>query len=184
MPKPQATFIALLRGINVSGCNKVPMAELRPLCGKLGWSNVQTYIQSGNVVFSAVGTAKTLETELEKAVERRFGVSISAVVRAGADWPAYVKANPFPEASATEPNAVMLLLSKTPPKPDAVKMLRERATLDERIEGVGDALWVHFKGGVAGSKLSPSLFNRFVGSPVTARNWRTVLKLDELQREA
>jgi uncharacterized protein (DUF1697 family) len=184
MKTPPVKYIALLRGINVSGRNKVPMAELRPLCGKLGWGNVQTYIQSGNVVFSATGNSKALELELERAVERRFGVSVPVIVRAAADWPAYVNGNPFPEASETHPSAVMMLLSKAPPKSDAAARLLERATHGERIIAVGDALWVYFKDGVADSKLSPALFDRLAGSPVTARNWRTVLKLDELQREA
>jgi uncharacterized protein (DUF1697 family) len=76
----------------------------------------------------------------------------------------------------------MLALSKAPPKQDAVEGLREHALSGERIVQVGDALWIHFEGGVARSKLSPTLLDRLIGSVVTARNWRTVLKLDELAR--
>jgi uncharacterized protein (DUF1697 family) len=174
------TFIGLLRGINVGGHNKIPMSELRLLCAELGWSNVQTYIQSGNIVFSAAGKPAALESQLERAIERRFGFSISAIVLAAQDWPAYIKSNPFLDASKKEPHLVLLCLSKTPPKTDAVKALRERASSGERIHQVGDALWIHFAGGVARSKLSPALLDRVVGSSVTARNWLTVLKLDEL----
>lgn len=174
------TFIALLRGINVSGRNKIPMSELRSLCADLGWEDVQSYIQSGNLVFKAESTQAKLETELERAIERRFGLSISIVVRAATLWPDYVGDNPHPEASQDESNLVMLALSKAPPKPDAAEKLQERATCGERIVQVRDALWVHFAGGVAKSKLSPALFDRLVGSPVTARNWRTVLELHEM----
>jgi len=177
-------FIALLRGINVGGHNKVPMAELRVLCDELGWEGVQSYVQSGNLVFEAAGPPARLEAELERAIERRFGLSIAVVVRAAADWPGYVEGNPYPGASEREPNGVMLALSKARPKPDAVEGLRERALCGERIVRVGDALWIHFGGGVAKSKLSPALLNRLVGSPVTLRNWRTVLKLDELARRS
>jgi len=180
MKKPQGIFIALLRGINVSGHNKIPMAELRSECGGLGWGDVQTYIQSGNVVFAADAAAAALEAELERAIERRFGLSIPVIVRAATDWPAYVEGNPFPEASEKAPNAVMLALSKAPPKADAEKGLRERATYGEHVVRVGDALWIHFSNGVAKSKLSPALFDRLAGSPVTARNWRTVLKIGEM----
>ncbi len=176
----QGTFIALLRGINVGGHNKIPMAELRSLCAELGWKDVQTYIQSGNVVFTAGAAPAVLEAELERAIERRFGLVIAVIVRAATDWPAYAKSNPFPEASEKEPKAVMLALSKAPPKADAETALRERAVHGERIVQAGDALWIHFSDGVAGSKLSPALVDRLVGSPVTARNWRTVLKLGEL----
>ncbi len=125
---PPATFIALLRGINVSGRNQLPMAELRSLCAGLGWGDVRSYIQSGNLVFGADADPASLEAGLEQAISRRFGLSIPVLVRAAADWPGYVAANPFPDASRTEPNLVML------------------------------------------------------ASPVTTRNWRTVLKLAEIAR--
>jgi uncharacterized protein (DUF1697 family) len=176
------TFIALLRGINVGGHNKIPMAELRSECADLGWDDVQSYIQSGNLVFKADTTPANLETELEGAIERKFGLSIPVIVRSRADWLAYVKGNPFPEASQREPNLVMLILSKAPPNQDAVEDLREYALNDERIVQVGDALWIHYPGGSGRSKLSPARLDRLVGSTVTARNWRTVLKLDELVR--
>jgi uncharacterized protein (DUF1697 family) len=177
------TFIALLRGINVGGHNQLPMPELRSLCAGLGWENVQSYIQSGNLLFQAGASAASLEAELERAIEHRFGLSIPVIVRAGADWPAYVKGNPYPEASRKEPNLVMLILSKAPPKEGAVEGLREYALSGERIDQVGDGLWIHYAGGVGRSKLSPALLDRLVGSPVTARNWRTVLKLDDLARD-
>jgi uncharacterized protein (DUF1697 family) len=177
---PQHTFIALLRGINVSGRNKIPMADLRSLCDGLGWGDVETYIQSGNVVFKAAGAAGKHEAGLESAIQRQFGLSISVIVRAADAWPAYVKGNPFPEACQREPKAVMLGLSKTPPKPDAAEKLQERADDGERVALVGDALWLHYGNTVAKSKLTPALLDRLVGSPVTARNWRTVLTLNDM----
>jgi uncharacterized protein (DUF1697 family) len=179
--QPKA-FIALLRGINVSGHNTIPMAELRALCAGLGWADVQTYLQSGNVVFRAAAAPAALETRLERAITSRFTLTIPVIVRVAADWPAYVKSNPFPEASADEPNLVMVALAKAPPEADAAETLRRRAAGSERVVQAGDALWIHFAGGVARSKLSPSLLDRVVGSPVTMRNWRTVLKLQEMTR--
>jgi uncharacterized protein (DUF1697 family) len=174
------TFIALLRGINVGGHNKIPMSDLRALCGELGWKNVQTYIQSGNLVFSASGKPAALETQLERAIEKRFGFPITVVIRAAAHWPGYVKSNPFLGACEKESHLVAMCLSKAPPQPGAVKCLRERAANGELVEHIGDALWIHFPNGVARSKLSPALLERMVGSPVTARNWLTVLKLQEM----
>jgi uncharacterized protein (DUF1697 family) len=78
----------------------------------------------------------------------------------------------------------MLILSKAPPNQDAVEGLRERALNDEHIIQVGDVLWIHYPGGSGRSKISPALLDRLVGSTVTARNWRTVLKLDELVRDS
>ena len=175
-------YVALLRGINVGGRGKVPMAELREACAGLGWGDVATYIQSGNVVFDSAKQAKALEAELEALLSERFGVDTAAIVRSAGQWPAYVKDNPFPEVAEAEPNRLMLCLSKAKPKPESAEALQARAKDGERVRLVGDALWVHYPGGSGTSKLSPSLFDRLVGSPVTARNWRTVLKLQEMLR--
>lgn len=172
--------IALLRGINVGGRNQIRMPELRSLCADLGWESVQSYIQSGNLLFQAVAPTPDLETALEQAIAHRFGLSIPVIMRTAVAWSAYVDSNPFPQASQREANLVMLALSKTPPAADAVDRLRERASDEERITQSGDALWIHYGAGAGKSKLAPSLLDRFVGSPVTTRNWRTVLKLNEL----
>jgi uncharacterized protein (DUF1697 family) len=175
-----STFIALLRGINVGGKNLLPMAELRALCAGLGWEGVQTYIQSGNVVFRARTPRATLEQALERAIARRFDLAIPVIVRAARDWPALLAGNPFPEAARKEPNAVMVALSRRPPPDRAAAGVLERAVNGERVRQVGDVLWIHYARGVAKSKLSPGLLDRLVGSPVTTRNWRTALKLEEL----
>jgi uncharacterized protein (DUF1697 family) len=179
-----ATFIALLRGINVSGRNKIPMPELRSLCAEIGWQDVQSHIQSGNLVFRASARSAVLESELERAIERRFRLTIPVIVRSAADWPAYVNGNPYTSESRMEPNHVMLVLTKALPKSDAAGELQKRAANGERVVQVGDALWAYYAHGVGVSKLSPSLFDRLVGSPVTARNWNTVLELDEMSRRA
>jgi uncharacterized protein (DUF1697 family) len=159
------------------------MAGLRDVCADLGWADVRTWVQSGNVVFAAAGSAATAEQVLERAIADHFGIDIPVIVRRGADWPALAAGNPFPEAARTEPNLVMVALSKVRPQDDAVDRLRERAQGDERLERVGDALWIHYSAGVAKSKLSPGMLDRAVGSPVTTRNWRTVLKLQEMLEE-
>lgn len=179
----RAGYIGLLRGINVGGHNRVPMAELRALCGQIGWTDVRSYVASGNLVFAADGAPADLETELEEAIERRFGLTVPVIVRPAAAWSGYAEGNPFPDASETEPQLVALVLSKAPPSEDAVERLRERAADGERVERVGDALWVHYRGGTARSKLSPDAMGRAAGSPVTARNWRTVSKLAGMVRD-
>lgn len=177
------TYIALLRGINVSGRNKIPMAELRSLAEGLGWMDIASYIQSGNLIFRANGAPESLEAELERAIERKFDLSIPVIVRSAAEWAEYVKSNPLPGPSGSEPNRVMLALSKAAPKADTVDGLRARAGSGEDVVRVGDALWIHFPAGSGTSKLSPALLDRMAGSSVTMRNWRTVLKLNDLARQ-
>jgi uncharacterized protein (DUF1697 family) len=176
-------FVALLRGINVGGNTKVPMAELRSLCEKIGWTGVATYIQSGNVIFSASGSASDQERKVESAIEDGFGFPVTVLVRSGPDWSALVASNPFEEAARLEPNRLMLCPSKQPPNPDSEQALQARARDGEQVRLVGQALWIHYPEGFGTSKLSPSLINRLVGSPVTARNWRTAVTLQQMLEE-
>ncbi len=153
------------------------MTELRGLAEDIGWADVESYIQSGNLVFRAVGKPTKLETELEEAIAGRYVLSIPVVVRRSREWSGYLATNPFREASEIEPNLVMLALAKAAPNDGAVEQLRARATLGEQIRRVGNALWIHYAGGAGASKLSPALLDRAAGSVVTTRNWRTVTRL-------
>jgi uncharacterized protein (DUF1697 family) len=172
-------MIALLRAVNVGG-RKLPMAELRALCGELGWTDVATYIQSGNVVFTAPGEPEALETALEEAIAARFGFAAPVIVRTAAQWAKYPPGNPFPKAAADEPHRLMLVLSKQPPAETAEAAIQARALHGERIRRAGDALWFHYPSGQADTKLTPNLIDRAVGSPGTARNYRTVMTLLEM----
>lgn len=169
-------FVALLRGINV-GKTKLPMAELRPLCESLGWRAVRTYIQSGNVVFESGEKPAALEAALEAGVAGAFPFAVPVMVRSAAQWRSYLAANPFPEVAEAEANRLMLCVSKRPPDGAAADALQERARDGERVRLSGGAIWVHYPAGAGTSRLSPAMFDRLAGSPVTARNWRTALRI-------
>jgi uncharacterized protein (DUF1697 family) len=168
--------LALLRAVNVGG-RKLPMAELRALCEALGWTQVATYIQSGNVVFTAPGKPKAIEELLEKAIRDRFGLEVPVIVRTAAQWSALTAGNPF---AGREANRTQLLVSKQRPKSDAAERLMERAQGGEEVRAVGDALWFHFPAGIARSKLTPAAIDKACGSPATGRNYNTLLKLREM----
>jgi uncharacterized protein (DUF1697 family) len=172
-------LLALLRAVNVGG-RKLPMAELRELCATIGWQNVATYIQSGNIVFTAAGKPQAIETGLEQAIERRFGLAVPVIVRSGPQWAKLAGSNPFAKAAGEAPNRVQLLVSKRPPAKDAAQRLMERAQAGEAVEAVAGGLWLHFPEGVARSKLTPSAIDKACGSPATGRNYRTVLKLRDM----
>jgi len=180
--RPNA-FVALLRGINVGGTRKVPMAKLRSVVESQRCSDVKTYIQSGNVVFASGGSTAELEIDLETAIERTFGLAVPVLVRKASVWRRLLATNPFPEEARDEPGKLLLALSKRPPNRGAESALQRFATQGERIERRGDALWIHYASGIARSKLTPAVLDREAGSPVTARNWRTVLALDEMARD-
>lgn len=173
-------WIALLRGVNVGGHNKIPMAELRELCADIGWENISTYIQSGNILFTAPGAMPTLEKQLAEAISGHFGHRTPVIVRPAAAWPLYVRLNPFPEESEAEPNRVMLALSKKPLPDDAAENLNKYTASGESAVQRTDSLWIHYAGGASHSKITPALLDRLVGSPVTTRNWRTVLAIKDM----
>jgi len=168
------SFVALLRGINVGGNKKVPMAELRELAEKLGWQQVATYIASGNVLFAGKQAAAAAERALEQAIERHFGFAVPVVVRTAAQWRAFAAGSPFRDAEQARPNALHLGSAKAAPARGAAAALHEYAKAGERIAIDGGAIWIDFRNGVAGSKLTPAVLDRLVGSPVTLRNWKTV----------
>lgn len=174
-------MVALLRAVNVGG-RKLPMAELRALCADLGWRGVATYIQSGNVVFTAAGTSEANEKALEEAIPTRFGFGTPVIVRTAAEWAHYPPGNPFPEAARDEPNRLMLLLSKKMPAAGAEDVIQARGQAGEQVRRSGDALWIHFPDGAGTSKLTPTLIDRAIGSPATSRNYRTVTTLLEMLR--
>jgi uncharacterized protein (DUF1697 family) len=172
-------MVALLRAVNVGG-RKLPMAELRTLCATLGWTDVATYIQSGNVVFTAPGKAEAVEAALEQAIGKQFGLDVPVIVRTRAEWAEYPGLNPFAQAAKDEPNKLHLLLSKRPPAKDAAEVIQARARAGEQVKQAAGALWLHYPEGAGTSKLTPSLIDRAIGSPGTARNYNTLLKLKEM----
>jgi uncharacterized protein (DUF1697 family) len=155
------------------------MAELRRACTSLGWTDVRTYIQSGNVRFHTSLAPAECESGLEAEIGRRFELSVPVIVRSHEQWTAYISGNPLEPESEREPSRVMLALSKLPPIEGSPEALGGRAGHGERIVQVGEALWIHFPQGAGRSKLSPAFLDRTVGSPVTMRNFRTVLALKE-----
>jgi uncharacterized protein (DUF1697 family) len=177
-----ARRIALLRGINVGGRNMVPMAALRELCAAVGWSNVETFIQSGNIVFEAAGARARLEHALEEALESRFGFRPAVIVRSAAEWASMLAANPFAVEAKDEPGLVLVGLPKSPLARDAAAAIESKGAAGERVREAGGALWFHYPNGAGRSKITPSIVDKAAGSPVTARNWRTALALRDLTR--
>jgi uncharacterized protein (DUF1697 family) len=175
------TFIALIRGINVGSTRKLPMAKLRTICTELGLQRPETYIQSGNLIVDAKGSATTLRKLLEKELTSRFGFTVDVIVRAATDWPHYVTANPFTKDANAIPKMVHLCLSRDPIKQNAADVLQASARTGERIHLVDGALWIDYgPNGVHNSNLSPALIDKACGSPTTGRNWNSVLKIAEM----
>jgi uncharacterized protein (DUF1697 family) len=172
--------VALLRGVNVGGHRRVPMADLRDLATGLGFGDVATYVASGNLVYATDLGPAAAAAGLAGAIERRFGFPVDVVARTAAQWGRHAKGCPFPAAAAREPGRVLLVLSRDAPSRDGVAALAGWAAAGERVASAAGAVWIHYAGGVGRSKLTPALLDRLLGSPCTARNWTTVVALRAL----
>ncbi|MFD4690391.1 DUF1697 domain-containing protein [Streptomyces sp. NPDC058463] len=178
-------YAALLRGINVGGHRKVPMAELRTLLTELGHGDVATYLQSGNAVFSsASGDETTLAAELEKAIESRFGFAVSCLVRPGPYLAAVADACPFP-AAELEGKQLHVTYFDGPVDPARFARLDAAAFRPEEFRLGERELYLYAPEGLGRSKLAealarPALNKGLIG---TTRNWNTVVKLVEMTRD-
>ena len=180
-----ATHVALLRGINVGGNNKVPMADLRALVASLGHTAVSTYIQSGNVLFTAregAGVAPALAAGLEQAIEQAFGLRLRVVVLSRAELAQVIGDNPY----RAEPNPRYVHAMFFPDEPGqevresvaaAERQAAEKGGRDEATV-VGRTLFLHTPDGYGRSELAARLARaRGAGTTGTARNMATVTKL-------
>ncbi|MFF5505295.1 DUF1697 domain-containing protein [Streptomyces roseolus] len=177
------TYALLLRGINVSGRRKLPMAELRELLEGLGHRDVRTYLQSGNAVFTTDGPASetTLATAVEQAVAQRFGFTCDCLVRDAAYLAAVAEACPFPAADL-EGKQLHAVYCSAPVTPDRFASIDPEAFAPEAF-ALGDrVVYLYTPDGLGRSKLAEAVLRPSVtkGLVATARNWNTVRRLVEL----
>ncbi|MFJ9733772.1 DUF1697 domain-containing protein [Streptomyces sp. NPDC101171] len=175
------TYAALLRGINVGGNRKLPMADLRSLLTGLGHGGVRTHLQSGQAVFSAgQGDEDSLAAELTGAIEARFGFRVDVIVRDHAYLRAVAEACPFPAAELTGKQLHVTYFS-APVTPERFAAIDAAAHLPEEFRLGDRCLYLYAPDGLGRSKLAEALSRRPAkGLIATSRNWNTVLKLVEL----
>lgn len=177
------TWVALFRGINVTGNNMLPMERLKTLMEKNGCREVRTYIASGNVVFqSPLSNARSVEQRLMKAVERGHGFAPRVLALTRADLEKAAAGNPFPEAQADHKSVHVFFLEAPPKKPDTNGLERLRAP-SERFALKGRFFYLHTPEGFGTSKLAKGA-ERMLGVAATARNWRTVSTLVQMTKAA
>jgi uncharacterized protein (DUF1697 family) len=175
------TFVALLRGINVGGNNKLPMADLRALMSGMGFENVQTYIQSGNVVFTAVDVdCETVQLRLEAGIADRFGFSALVIVLTAMQFLNTAEANPFRDITS-DPAKLHVGFMAAPPETSAMKNLLTKPQGTDQWSVVGKMFYLNAPDGMGKSVLAPFI-ERTLKVPVTFRNWRTVLALSDMAK--
>ena len=176
------TYIALLKGINVGGHKKIPMADLRELLLEKGFKNVNTYIQSGNVIFDSIGSSPIqIETiigkTINKAIFDHFGFDVAIIVRTPQELKRIFEACPFSEQKKKA--SYFMLLHKAPDD-KMVKSASEKNYEGEEYKIKGDCIYYYNEKGFGRAKFNVNFFERKLKTFATARNYKTMVKLLEL----
>ncbi|MEV0593881.1 DUF1697 domain-containing protein [Nonomuraea cavernae] len=171
--------VALLRGVNVGGRNMVSMAKLRELLEGLGFEDVKTHLQSGNVVYTSGKSPEKAAAEIEAALARDLGVNVPVLARTGTRLGEILKADPLGDVADDHALYLVTFLSGKP-ESKPIKELDPDAFKPDVFKQVGEEIYVWCPNGVRNTKLSYSFWEKKLGLTATARNWKTVTKLHEL----
>ncbi len=175
-------YIVLLRGINVGTGRKVPMADLKKLCESLGLLQVQSYIQSGNLVFELPNPEPIpeLEIRLQKAFSETFDFEIPVLIRTSEEWAASIAQNPFLKEENVDIERLHLTCLKELPSPELLERIKSFQYLPDRYEIMGRDVFIFCAAGYGTSKLVNSFFESKLKTSATTRNWKTVMQLNEM----
>jgi len=171
--------VVLLRGVNLGSRNRIAMPMLRELLGDAGFEDVQTYVQSGNVVLSSSLAPAKVVAACKRVIADGFGVDIDVIARTRSEFAAVVKRNPLGDVAAN-PKRYQVTFLATRPSRALVAELAALAAGGERFDAHGRELYAWHPHGVARSKLWARLGGKDLGVVATSRNWTTVAKLLEL----
>ena len=181
MIERMTVIVSLLRGVNVGGHNMIKMEALRALYQSLGFRDIETYVQSGNIVFrtEARGLA-SLPKRIADAIERSAGFRPGVMVRTTSELRDVIARNPFAKRRGIEPGKLVVTFLASDPSPEARdKVLKIKADSEElRLDG--RELYVYYPNGMGRSKVSPGVIERALKISGTARNWNSVTKLLEI----
>jgi uncharacterized protein (DUF1697 family) len=175
------TWIALLRGINVGGNRRVPMADLRTALEGIGLADVRTWIVSGNVVFATARTDRAaLLADIEVAIEAQFGFPVAVVLRTADEMRAVLAGDPLPEGSRSDPAHRYAIFLSSDPAPERLAAIDVAAVAPDVFVTGDRVIHAWYREGLQASKLAGSLTDRGLGVTATGRNWNTVRKLVEM----
>lgn len=177
------TYISILRGINVGGKRKLKMDELKALYRKLGFSEVSSYIQSGNVVFQHQEEDPAhLARMISNAIEENFQLNVPVIIRSAQQMQKLLSENPF-LANSEESQLHLTFLSEIPAD-EASAALKAFSAGNDQFELVQDHVFIVCQGKYHQSKLSNAFFEKKLGVQATTRNWKTVKKLAEMASQS
>ena len=175
-------YIALFRGINVGGKNKMLMKDLALILEETGYTHVRTYIQSGNVLFqSSHSKVMNFSQDIGRAIREKYGFLPGIMLLDVSELEIAINSNPYPEAEKNPKSLHLYFLGHTPDAPD-IKALNQIKSESESFKLIKNVFYLYAPDGIGRSKLVARV-ERLLGVEVTARNWNTVTKLLEMANE-
>ncbi|MGW8246849.1 MAG: DUF1697 domain-containing protein [Acidiferrobacterales bacterium] len=174
-------YVSILRGINVSGQKRIKMDDLTALYESLGFTNVHTYIQSGNVVFDAAGKkAGKITSDIEQAIQRHYGFEVPVQLRTSAEMSTTVKANPFLKEKKIDIGKLHVTFLEQVPEKSSVQNFNPGPLGSDRYVIQGAEIYLYCPGGYGKTKLSNNFIEKQFGVRATTRNWKTVNVLADM----
>lgn len=178
------TFIVLLRGINVSGQKKIIMAELREMLNKIKFKEVETYIQSGNIVLKSNESDSSIIAEkVKKGIANTFGFDVPVLVKSYVELKSIFDKNPYTELVDIENKKIYFALLRETPQPEAIEEFRKNNFANDRFIVADNCVYLNYLNGAGKAKLTNNLIERKLKVSATSRNYRTMTKLLEMSAE-
>ncbi|MGD0341312.1 MAG: DUF1697 domain-containing protein [Bacteroidales bacterium] len=176
------TMIAFLRGVNMTGHNKIKMTDLAVLFKKLGIKDAETYIQSGNVIFSGSDaiTTKELASRIAEAIKKKFGHSVSVIVRTEKELSEAAALNPFLSEKDFDPSKMAILFLTEKPSPEQIARIAKVNYPPDKFHISGSEIFVYCPGGFGKTKLYTNFFENKMKVTCTGRSWKTINAIIEI----
>lgn len=171
-------YIALIRGINVGGHNLIKMQDLRNSLKSIGLGHVQTYIQSGNIVFQSEDKPEKLKLQIEQVIKSEFGFLVPVILRSSTEWEEIIKNCPYAVNSLSEGESIHLALLETEPTKACIQTLLTFKSKTEECYINGKEIYVYLQGSFHRAKLPIQI--QKIGVSATVRNWKTIKKLEAM----
>lgn len=178
-------YIALLRGINVGGHKKILMADLRKLIDTLGYTNIRTYIQTGNIIFdsSTKEDNSTIALNIQDAILDTFGFEVPVMVRTAEEIHAIVKQSPYATEGKSDIDSLHLTLLDAKPTDENIAQLKAIDCHPDSFEIIDKSMYLYCVQKYSDTKLGNNIIEKKLKLRATTRNWKTTLKLLELANE-
>jgi len=176
-------YVSLFRGINVGGNKSVRMDALKELHESLGLQRVETYIQSGNVVFTSdEADPAQIARQIEQAFATKFGFQANVMVRTADEFNAIIANNPFQNQPMKESKWIVVMFLATHAVSTALEDIQKTYTGPEELHIIGQEAYIYYPEGIGRSKLTNTFLEKKLKTAGTARNWNTILRLQQMMQ--